>query len=323
MISETPRLRRRLSCSTHTWEVPMPKRFTARSSLFTALFIAALALPLLAQVQTEMIYDVKSQYQRITVVDRNGYRQMIFDAQWNNNDAIQSEMDKLDPTALTLSYSRHMMTSLPLVAKPQHILIVGLGGACIERFLYKLLPEANIQTVELDPEVLNIARKYFQLHEDARQVVTLGDGRRFMDETKDKYDLIMLDAFSATSIPYPLSTREFLEACKGHLNAGGIIVANLWYAEKDYPSMLKTYDAIFPEWHVVKCADSTNAILMAFPVKQGLTKEKWMQKLTEFDKTYKTGLDLPALLDKGLETETKIPADAKVLLDKDEPKGKE
>ncbi len=300
----------------------MSKRFSPHLALLAVLALSALTLPLLAQLQGKMVYDVKSQYQRITVYDRNGYRQMIFDAQWDNNDAIQSEMDKLDPTALTLSYSRHMMTSLPLVAKPQHILIVGLGGACIERYLYKLLPEAKIQTVELDPEVLNVARKYFQLYEDARQVVVIGDGRRFMEQSKDKYDLIMLDAFSATSIPYPLSTKEFLEACKGHLNASGIVAANLWFAEKDYPSMLKTYDAVFPEWHVVKCADSTNAILTAFPVKQDLTKEKWMEKLAAFDKTYKTDIDLPALLDKGLEKETKLPAEAKVLLDKDEPQGK-
>lgn len=292
-------------------------RFFALLSVVACLVMGSLVL---AQQQGELIYDVKSQYQRITVWDTNGYRQLIFDVKWDGTDAIQSEMKKDDPTALTLSYAKHMVASVPLAGKPKRILVVGLGGACIERYLHKLLPETRIDTVELDPEVLNVARKYFNLKEDDRQFVFVSDGRKFLEQSKDKYDIIMLDAFSATSIPYSLATKEFLEVCKNHLNEGGLVAANLWYAESNYPSMVKTYDAVFAEWRVVKCSDSTNAILTAFPTKRELTKEKWMEIAAEFDKTSKTGLNLPLLLDKGFEKETKIPPTAKVLLDKDELK---
>jgi spermidine synthase len=282
----------------------------------------AAATTVLAQMPEGMIVaEVPSQYQKITIFDTPaGFRQMIFDAKWDGWDAIQSEMNKTDPLELTMAYSRHMVASLALVEKPKRILIVGLGGACLQRYLYKNLPETRIDTAELDPQVLTVATKYFNLKEDARQVVTIGDGRKFIEQSKDKYDVIMLDAFSATSIPYMLSTKEFLEATKARLADGGVVAANLWEMQADYGHMLKTYDAVFPEWHVMKCAGSTNVIVTALPVKKDITAEKWIKAATEFEKTYKTTLVLPQLVDRGLVAKATIPANAKVLLDKDKPK---
>jgi spermidine synthase len=248
------------------------------------------------------------------------YRWMIFDAKFDGRDAIQSEMNKARPTELTMAYSKHMVASLALVEKPKRILIVGLGGGCLQRYLHEAMPETRIDTAELDPAVLAVAKKYFNLKEDARQWVYIGDGRKFIEQSKDKYDVIMLDAFSATSIPYLLSTKEFLEVTKAHLAEGGVVAANLWEAHPDFGKMVKTYDAVFPEWHVVRCAASTNAILTALPEKRGVTVEKWMTAAGALDKEYKMGLKLAELVDHGFVPEVRIPTDAKVLVDKDEPK---
>ena len=295
-----------------------------RMRLGIAAFIAVLAANAPAQVpQGQIIYEAPSQFQKITILDTpNGYRQMIFDARFDGTDSIQSEMNKANPTELTLAYSKHMMAAVALVDKPKRILIIGLGGACLQRYLHEVLPESRIETAELDPAVLVMAQKYFGFKEDPRQFVSIGDGRKFIEQSKDKYDLIMLDAFSATSIPYPLSTKEFLQECKDHLADGGIVAANLWEAEASFGDMVKTYDAVFPEWHVVRCALSTNAIMAALPVKRDLTAEKWMALTAAFEKTCKTTLNLPQLVDRGFQAATRIPTAAKVLLDKDEPKGK-
>jgi spermidine synthase len=289
--------------------------------LGVAAVIGLLTTMALAQLPGKIIYEVPSQYQKITVWDTpNGYRQMIFDAKLDGLEPVQSEMNKANPLELTLAYSRHMIASLALVEKPKRILVVGLGGACIQRYLHEVLKETRIDTAELDPAVLTVAQKYFEFKEDARQWCYIGDGRKFIEKSKDKYDVIMLDAFSATSIPYPLSTKEFLVTCKEHLAEGGVLSANLWEAEASYGDMVKTYDAVFPEWHVVRCAGSTNAILTALPTKRALTVEKWMKLAEEFEKTYKTDLNLPKLLDRGFQPVTRTPSTAKVLLDKDEPK---
>jgi len=101
-----------------------------------------LLLPLAALAQgAEVIYEVRSQYQFITVQDTaNGYRQLIFDGRFDGTDAIQSEMNLASPDELTLSYSQHIMAALPVVSRPRRVLVVGLGGACIQRSLHRLLP---------------------------------------------------------------------------------------------------------------------------------------------------------------------------------------
>jgi len=108
--------------------------------------------------------------------------------------------------------------------------------------------------------------------------------------------------------------------CKAHLTDGGIVAANVWYAQADYYDMLKTYKEVFAEFHVMRCANSTNAIIVAFPEKRGLTGESWMEACNTFEKKYPTNLGLAKLVDHALEDATRIPTDAKVLLDRNVPK---
>ncbi len=287
-----------------------------RRLLSAMILCTCLAAPLRAQGD-QIIYEVRSSYQLVTVQDTaNGFRQLIFDGRFDGTDAIQSEMNLNNQDELTLSYSRHIMTVLPIAAQHKRILIVGLGGACMQRYLYKLLPDAVIETAELDPEIRDVATRFFFFREDGRQKVHLGDGRKFLENSQEKYDIIFLDAFSATSIPYHLATREFLKLVRDHLTNGGLVCANLWDAEADYPDMLKTYSAVFTELHVVKCAFSGNSILMALPAMTGLTLKAWMEKAETFEKTHATGLNLPQLINRGALEKLDIPGNARVLLDK-------
>jgi spermidine synthase len=270
-----------------------------------------------AAQEPQVVYEVQSRYQLITVLDTaDGYRQLIFDGRFDGSDAIQSEVNLASPDELMLSYARHMMAALPLVERPRRILVVGLGGACIQRYLRKLLPDATIETAELDPEMRNVAATYFFFKEDARQVVHLGDGRTFLERSKEKYDLIFLDAFSATSIPSHLTTREFLQAVKDRVADGGVVCANLWDAEASYWDMVKTYSAVFPELHVVKCAGSGNSVVVATPAKASVTVQAWVDKAAAFEKVRATGLDLPQLIRAGAAETTSIPDSARVLSDK-------
>jgi spermidine synthase len=283
--------------------------------LLVPLALCALLVPPEASAQG-VIYDVYSRYQRITVVDTpGGYRQLLFDTQIEGADAIQSEMSLANPDELTLPYARYMIAALPAAERAQRILVVGLGGACIQRFLRKLLPDATIETAELDPEVRSVAAKYFFFKEDAQQVVHLGDGRAFIERSKDKYDLILLDAFSATSIPYALTTREFLQAVKDRVAEGGVVAANLWSSDASYWDMVKTYAAVFPTWHVLNCAGAGNNILVARPSKTGVSTQAWADRAAAFEKGHPTGLDLPQLILSGADDET-IPERARVLSDK-------
>lgn len=294
----------------------LPAGRIGRLLLRAAFCCLLLPLPATAQ-DAQVVYEVRSRYQLITVLDTaEGHRQLVFDGRFDGGDAIQSEMNLARPDELILSYARHMMVALPLVERPKRILVVGLGGACIQRYLRKLLPEATIETAELDPEMRNVASTYFFFKEDARQVVHLGDGRAFIERSKEKYDLIFLDAFSATSIPYHLTTREFLQAVRERLAEGGVVCANLWDEEAGYWDMVKTYSTVFPELHVVKCAASANSIVLALPIKVPLSVQAWADRAIAFERTHTTGLDLPQLIRRGCDETTSIPDTAHVLLDK-------
>ncbi len=294
----------------------IPFAHIGRALLGAAL--CAFLFPIAAAAQEpQVVYEVQSRYQLITVLDTaGGYRQLIFDGRFDGSDAIQSEVNLANPDDLMLSYARHMMTALPLVQRPRRILVVGLGGACIQRYLRKILPDATIETAEIDPEMRNVAATYFFFKEDARQVVHLGDGRAFIEHSKEKYDLVFLDAFSATSIPYHLTTREFLQAVKDRVGDGGVVCANLWDAEASYWDMVKTYSAIFPELHVVKCAGSGNSVVVATPAKASLTVQAWVDRAAAFEKIRMTGLDLSQLIRIGAAETTSIPGGARVLSDK-------
>ena len=287
--------------------------------LLLALVLCVFLAPLARPQDYRIIYELQSQYQFITVLDTaNGYRELIFDfdGTLDSSDCVQSEMKLSDPLELSMPYVRHIMAALPLVKNPRHILIIGLGGASMQRYLYRLLPDAIIETAELDPAVVEVATSYFFFKEDVRQIVHLGDGRKFIESSKDKYDIIFLDAFSATAIPYPLSTRECLEAIKDHLVSGGIVCANLWEFLPEYRDMLKTYATVFAELHLLKCPYSGgNVILVANPDKAGLSAQTWTDKARTFERLYQTGLNLPRLIESSIADALPDLSKAKVLLD--------
>jgi spermidine synthase len=288
--------------------------FTRRTLLTVSLF---LSLALTSRAQIAPVYEAKSPFVKIDVYDTpDGRRQLIFD----NSNAVQSEVNLRDKSELMLSYARHIMAALPLVDNPNRVLVVGLGGGCMQRFIHALLPASQIDTAEIDPVVPEVAKKYFFFQEDDRNKVYIIDGRKFIEQQGQPYDIIFLDAFGPDSIPYTLATQEFMTAVKKRLAAKGIVAANLWYDEPNYSSMLKTYQSVFTEIRVLRCAGSGNQILVGFQEKVDLNAAKWVDKAKAFEKAHPTRLDLPTLIDRGFEAFTRIPANAKILLDKDADK---
>jgi spermidine synthase len=270
-----------------------------------------------AAAEWRVVFDKKSPFSKVSVRENDqGLRQLIFD----DGTAVQSAMNINRPDELVLSYSKHEMTVLPLIEKPRRILIVGLGGGSMPRFIHRLLPDVRIDNVEIDPVVVEAATKFFFFKEDERMKVYVGDGRKFIEDSKDTYDIIYLDAFGADFIPYSLATREFLNAVKARLADGGVVASNLWSDEPTYPSMIKTYASVFPELHVIRCRTSGNVIVLACGTRMNLDSGRWIGKAKAFDTAHTTKLDLADMIDQGYRPLPALGPEAKVLLDKDDPK---
>jgi spermidine synthase len=103
---------------------------------------------------------------------------------------------------------------------------IGLGTGSFPRTVARLVPEASVTTVEIDPVVRDVARDFFQYRESPRTRTVIADGRLYLARGGESYDLIVLDAFNSTGTPFHLTTREFFQTVRGRLTGDGVFVAN-------------------------------------------------------------------------------------------------
>ena len=168
-----------------------------------------------------LILETDSFYNHIRLAEDGEQRYMDFE------NLRQSSMLLKDPWELRLRYTRFLPLALTLQPEPKRALILGLGGGSFPKRLYRDLPDVKVDVVDIDPEVIAIAKRYFEVPEDARLRLFAMDGRRFVQEAADTYDLIFLDAYNSDTIPFHLATREFYEEVKTRLTPGGVVVSNI------------------------------------------------------------------------------------------------
>jgi hypothetical protein len=108
----------------------------------------------------------------------------------------------------------------------ERVLFIGGGGFSGPKQFLEYYPNATIDVVEIDPEVVTVAREHFGVTDDPRLRVFAMDGRTFLREA-GTYDIVVLDAYSKTYVPFHLMTREFFEALDEHLSPDGVVVSNL------------------------------------------------------------------------------------------------
>ena len=114
--------------------------------------------------------------------------------------------------------------------------MIGLGGGSISTYLGRAMPDVAIDTVEIDPGVINAAKNYFGIRETARVKYLDGDGRVFLNRNKQLYDLILVDAFHGGYVPFHLLTKEFYTLVKQRLAPGGAAAFNVHDGTKLYVS---------------------------------------------------------------------------------------
>jgi spermidine synthase len=216
-----------------------------------------------AHAAERVLYKGPSQFSEVLVVSENpdGLRVLRFEM----HGARQSVVKPGDPDHLELAYARAMPAALTWKPAPRQVLVVGLGGGTIPMFMRKHLPDADIDVVELDPAVVDLARSYFGFRDDRRLKAHVGDGRRWIETTPVRYDLIVLDAFGANAAPYALTTREFLGSVHAALAPDGVVISNMWgrMANPLYDDMVTTYLSVFPAVSVMDILGSGNKLVFA------------------------------------------------------------
>jgi spermidine synthase len=253
----------------------MPSKFrVAFAQLLTV--VALLTLTAASWAAERVLYEKASAYNNIIVTeDESGLRVLRFE----QNGARQSIAKPGDPTFLGFAYTRAAFIGLALVDEPRRIMIVGLGGGTMPMFLHHYYPNAIIDVVDIDPDVVHVAREYFGFREDEKLHAHVGDGRQFVESVREPYDLVFLDAFGARNVPPHLTTVEFMRAVRRAVRPGGVVVGNIWGRPVNplYDSMVRTYQDVFDDLYIVDVAGTSNRILLALTRKQALDRAQLVQ----------------------------------------------
>ena len=278
--------------------------------------VALVALVALAHVDQTVLYEKVSAYNTIVVTEEDdGLRALRF-----GKYGVRQSVVKLgDPDYLALPYAQVALVGLALSGEPRRFLVVGLGGGTLPMFLRKYYPNATIDAVDIDPEVVDVAKKFFGFREDELMNAHVGDGRRYIEKSRRPYDVIFLDAFGANSTPAHLTTQEFLQAVRRAVTAGGVVVGNLWgrSANPLYDAMVRTYQEVFDELLILTVRDAGNMILLALPRKQPLSRDKLIQLARNLSATRRFPFDLGDPVKYGyLDARAKI-QNGRVLRDRD------
>jgi spermidine synthase len=262
-------------------------------ALFMLFALAAAAG--LAPAADKVLYEKPSAFNSNIIVteDDAGLRVLRFE----HHGARQSIAKPGDPTYLGFAYTKVAFAGLALTPEPRRILIVGLGGGTMAMFLRHYYPQARIDVVDIDPDVVQVAKEFFGFREDEKLRAHVDDGRKFIESVREPYDVIFLDAFGARNVPPHLTTVEFMRAVKRAVRPTGVVVGNIWGAPVNplYDSMVRTYQEVFDELVILDVPATTNKILLSLPRKHALTRAELiaLARKTGADKQFQ--FDLAAI----------------------------
>ena len=216
---------------------------------------------------SQLIYETTSPYHHIRVIDDNRYRFLCFD------DALETRVSLQNPVQGHFEYTQFFHMPWLWNTQLTSVLMIGLGGASTQTAFAYYYPDLHVQTVEIDPNVIQVARDFFRFRESEHQKVTPADGRMFLRRTTARYDLIILDAYVrgryGSSIPQHLATKEFLELAQQHMNpTNGVLAYNVigtvngWHANI-VGAIYRTLKAVFPQVYLFPCRADQNVVLLA------------------------------------------------------------
>ncbi|HZR87222.1 MAG TPA: fused MFS/spermidine synthase [Bradyrhizobium sp.] len=232
-----------------------------RSFVFGMLLSAVLGVGgAFAQDSRNLLESKESLYNNIYVYSEPPYVSMTFGH--NRRIYTESMYNTHDDRDLPVEYTRYMTASLMYAKDVHSILEIGFGGGRTSWYLHRFLPNVSVTSVELDPAVLELAKKYFGIHDEPNFQVVNRDGRLFLSESKDKYDIILIDAYRGPFVPFHLLTKEFYQIVKDHLAAGGVVAQNIEPSTMLFDSAVKTINAVFPQLEFYK-ADG-NIVTVAY-----------------------------------------------------------
>ena len=258
--------------------------------LFFVLIFFSLSL------SARTIHKERSIYRNIVITEENNRRCMRFETR-RRSISNQACIDLDNRDKLVFEYTQSIMAGLAFNPSPKRVLIIGLGGGTLPMVFSRVLPETEVVSVEIDPAVAKLAKKYFDYVESDKIKTSIKDGRVYVKRALKKqktFDWIILDAFNGDYIPEHLLTVEFLTETKKLLVPGGLLSANTFNGSKLYDYESVTYQSVFNELKIIRSPTKGNRIIFACNCEKFAGKIRLNEEMRVALIPY--GIDLAALV---------------------------
>lgn len=171
-----------------------------------------------SSVSGETVYSDSTVYQDLRVSDSDGVRTLYLDGQ------PQSAV-YLNGSGYPWRYLDFFQIPFLMRDDVENVLFVGGGGFVGPQKFAEM--GYDVDAVELDPGVVEASERYFNLSEGENLDVFTDDGREFLSETDQEYDVVYLDAFRKSQVPFHLTTKQFMQLVHERMDEDGVVVLNI------------------------------------------------------------------------------------------------
>ncbi|NKE36732.1 fused MFS/spermidine synthase [Natronococcus sp. JC468] len=270
-----------------------PRRPTVASVAVVALLVvAASGTPAALDHRGDVVYETETAVQQLEVVDDGDVRTMYLDG------ARHSATDLEDPDRHVFAYTEYFHLPMLMADDPdevEDVLFIGGGGYTGPQDFQRHY-DVDVDVVEIDPEVTAAAEEYFGLEHGENMTSHAEDGRQFLQNADEEYDVIVLDAYKKDQVPFHLTTEEFMQLAADRLSDDGVLLANVIAAPEGsgsefYRAEHATAEQVFPQVYGFRTSDSDavqNVQLVATKDDERLTREELERRNHERD----LGVDL-------------------------------
>jgi len=236
------------------------------------------------------LYSGITPYQSLAVGDLDERRFLT------SNGALQSAVIRSTGEP-GLAYPRAVALTALFAPRMQRALMLGMGSGSVGVYLQRRIEGLSVDYVDVDPEVPRLARRFFDFADGPRVRVHVDDARRFLANSGERWDVICADTYVGLSVPFHLTTVEFMGEVARHLSDDGVFALNLAAGLDDEFSraIFSTVRRTLPAARAFTMRGGDNVLIVAGPGAVGYLPDL-QARAKELDRRWSFEPTLSALL---------------------------
>lgn len=180
---------------------------------------------------------------------------------YKNDVFVQTIINRRNPAKPCLDYL--IPLTLPMIMKPEEILLLGLGGGAIVHILKEYSYDKTIVAIDNNLEIIEVAKKYFFLSKMRNLIIIHDEAKNFVQNITKKYKYIIIDLFTDSTFPVECADIDFFKSCRKLLAEDGIIAVNTATLSDNW-SIFNKIKTVFDNNTVVfPINNSVNTVILA------------------------------------------------------------